>query len=509
MDVHDLTFEHLHMTPEQEKEMADTIWNQDNVELTTVGVDVGSSTSHLMFSRVHLQRLSEGLSSRFVVVDRQVLWRSPILLTPYLSGNTIDSDELQRFFNGAFKEAELTPEDIDTGAVILTGEALKRENARAIADLFAEESGKFVCASAGHHLEALMAANGSGAVAVSRKEHKTVLNIDVGGGTIKLGLCHGGKLLGTAAFAVGGRLIAFDDDGAMNRIEGPAEQIAKDLGITLKLGEKLSDEDRKAIVKRMVEVIVAYANRVPDDALCKALSLTDALPTEPAIDALTFSGGVSEYIYDRETEDRGDLGKALAHELRHALTHKRIALPVYDPGQGIRATVVGASQFTVQVSGNTIFISDPEQLPIRNVPVAHLDIDLSGDFTADQIEAQISAAHIRLDMTEGENKLALAFRWAGDPLHARLHALATGICKGMPKTVADATIPVIVVMDGDAGKTLGNLLVKELGVTGEVISIDNVQLREFDFIDVGEMIPESQVVPLIIKSLLFTQPGES
>ena len=148
-------------------------------------------------------------------------------------------------------------------------------------------------------------------------------------------------------------------------------------------------------------------------------------------------------------------------------------------------------------------------MPIRNVPVAHLDIDLSGDFTADQIEAQISAAHIRLDMTEGENKLALAFRWAGDPLHARLHALATGICKGMPKTVADATIPVIVVMDGDAGKTLGNLLVKELGVTGEVISIDNVQLREFDFIDVGEMIPESQVVPLIIKSLLFTQPGES
>ena len=509
MDVHDLGLEHLHMTPEQEKELADTIWNQDNVELTTVGVDVGSSTSHLMFSRVHLQRLSEGLSSRFVVVNREVLWRSPILLTPYLSGNTIDSDALQKFFNGAFKEAGLTPEDIDTGAVILTGEALKRENARAIADLFAEESGKFVCASAGHHLEALMAANGSGAVAVSRKEHKTVLNIDVGGGTVKLGLCHGGKLLGTSAFAVGGRLIAFDDDGAMNRIEGPARQIAEDIGITLTLGEKLSDEDRRAIVKRMVAVIVSHANRVPDDALCKALSLTEHLPTEPAIDALTFSGGVSEYIYEREKEDRGDLGKALAHEIRHALGDKRIDLPLYDPGQGIRATVVGASQFTVQVSGNTIFISDPDQLPVRNVPVAHLDIDLAGNFTADQVAEQINAAHTRLDMTEGENKLAIAFRWGGDPLHARLHALATGICQGMPKTVADAAIPVIIVMDGDAGKTLGNLLVKELNVKGEVISIDNVQLREFDFIDVGEMIPESRVVPLIIKSLLFTQPGEA
>ena len=86
---------------------------------------------------------------------------------------------------------ELTPDDIDTGAVILTGEALKRDNARAIADLFAEESGKFVCASAGHNMEALMAANGSGAVALSRQDHQTILNIDTGGGTIKLGLCHG------------------------------------------------------------------------------------------------------------------------------------------------------------------------------------------------------------------------------------------------------------------------------------------------------------------------------
>ena len=507
--MHDLEFEHLHMTPEQEQEMAETIWNQDNVELTTVGVDVGSSTSHLMFSKVHLQRLSEGLSSRFVVVNREVLWRSPILLTPYQTGNTIDSDELQRFFSNAYREARLEPDDIDTGAVILTGEALKRENARAIADLFAEESGKFVCASAGHHLEALMAANGSGAVAVSRQDHKTILNIDVGGGTVKLGLCHGGRLLATSAFAVGGRLIAFDEDGRMNRIEGPARQIADDIGISLELGEKLSNDDRKAIIKRMVEVIVAYANREPDDSLCQALSLTEHLPRDPAIDAITFSGGVSEFIYDRETEDHGDLGKSLAHELRHALGHKRIPHPVYDPGQGIRATVVGASQFTVQVSGNTIFISNPEQLPIRNVPVAHLDIDLTGDFTAQDVSDHIAAAHTRLDMTEGEQHLAIAFRWGGDPLHARLHALASGICQGLPNTVADESLPLIIVMDGDAGKTIGNILVRELCVKGEVISIDNVQLREFDFIDVGEMIPESRVVPLIIKSLLFTQPGQA
>ena len=508
MDVHDLGFEHLHMTPEQEKELAETIWAQDNVVLTTVGVDVGSSTSHLMFSKVHLQRLSEGLSSRFVVVAREVLWRSPILLTPYRPDYTIDADELKEFFGGAFKEAELTPEDVDTGAVILTGEALKRNNARAIANLFAEESGKFVCASAGHNMEALMAANGSGAVALSRENHQTILNIDFGGGTVKLGLCHGGKLLATSAFAVGGRLIAFDDDGKMVRIEGPAEQVADDVGVTLRMGEKLPDEDRKKIVNRMVEVLVAYANREPDDDLCKALLLTETLPKTPAIDGITFSGGVSEFIYGREEEDRGDLGKSLAHEVRHALGHKRIEPKIYDPGHGIRATVVGASQFTVQVSGNTIYISDLNGLPVRNVPVASLKVDLTGDFTADDVSNAIADALKRLDMVEGDNRLAVAFRWGGDPLHARLYALAEGICKGLPKTVADKDLPLVVVMDGDAGRTLGNILVRELEVPGEVISVDNVQLRDFDFVDIGEMMPDTRVVPLIIKSLLFTAPGQ-
>ncbi len=505
--MHDLGFEHMHVSPEEEAVIAKTIWDQDNVELTTVGVDVGSSTSHLMFAKVHLQRLAEGLSSRFVVVDREILWRSPILLTPYRPDDTIDAEALQIFIADCYRDAKLERDDIDTGAVILTGEALKRENAEAIAHLFAEESGKFVCASAGHHLESLMAAHGSGAVALSREEHKTFLNVDIGGGTVKLALLHGGRLLHTAAFAVGGRLVAFDDDGRLARIEGPARQIAADIGLDLKLGDTLSDEDRGRLVGRMVEIIVSFANRQPDDALCRELLLTDNLPQTPVPNAITFSGGVSEYIYGRETEGHNDLGPDIADGVSAALGDKRVDLPVYDPGQGIRATVVGASQFSMQVSGNTIFISDPEQLPVRNVPVAHLGMDLSGDFTSDQVAHQIGHALERLDLVEGDNQVALAFRWAGEPLHARIFSLAEGICKGLPRTVADEKHPLVMVMDGDAGKTLGNILVRELDVGGEVISIDNVQLREFDFIDIGEMIMPTLVVPLVIKSLLFAAAG--
>lgn len=505
--MHEIGFDHMHVTPEEAAALAKAIWNQDNVEMTTVGVDVGSTTSHLMFARIHLQRLAEGLSSRFVVVNREVLWRSPIMLTPYRPDDTIDADKLKTFIGDAYREAKLSPEDIDTGAVILTGEALKRDNAGNIAHLFAEESGKFVCASAGHHLEALMAAHGSGAVALSRQEHKTFLNVDIGGGTVKLALVHGGRLLHSAAFAVGGRLVAMDDAGLMERIEGPAHQIAADIGLELVIGKPLAQADREKLVARMVEVIVAFATGQPDNGLCRELLLTDRLAGKPAPDAITFSGGVSEYIYGRETADHNDLGSDLAEGVRAALAGKRITLPVYDPGQGIRATVVGASQFSVQVSGNTIFISDPKRLPIRNVPVAHVNMDLGGDFTAHEVAHQIGHALERLDLTEGEDRVALALHWGGEPLHARLHALADGICKGLPRTVADKEHPLVVVMDGDAGKTLGNILTKELDVGGEVISIDNVQLHEFDFIDIGEVIHPSLVVPLVIKSLLFAGQG--
>ncbi len=207
--MHDLEFDHLHYIPDDE--VNEVAWATDNVELRTVGIDIGSSTSHLMFSLVHLQRLGTALSSRFVVIKRQIMWQSPIKLTPYLPDYTIDTDDLAEFFGGCYHLAQVDPDDVDSGAVILTGEAIKRHNARAIAELFSEVSGKFVCASAGHHMECQMAAHGSGAVAMSRGNANTVLNVDIGGGTTKLALIEKGEILATIAIAVGGRLIVEDD----------------------------------------------------------------------------------------------------------------------------------------------------------------------------------------------------------------------------------------------------------------------------------------------------------
>ncbi len=367
--MHDLEFEHLHVNPD-DAAVNEVAWAADNVELTTVGIDIGSSTSHLMFARVHLQRLSTALSSRFVVVERRILWQSPILLTPYRPDYTIDVDELAGFIGGCYAYAGIERETVDSGAVILTGEALKRRNARAIADLFSEEAGKFVCASAGHHMECQMAAHGSGAIALSRGHGATLLNVDIGGGTTKLALIENGRILATCAIAVGGRLIV--EEGTLTRIENPAEEVAKTLGIELMLGKPLAPADRKRIATRMARLIMGLIDLRQPGELARALLVTEAWPAALAnkgIDAMTFSGGVAEYLYKRETRRFGDLGSDLAEELRHALAHRRDLPPIWDPGQGIRATVIGAAQFSVQISGNTILIADPGKLPLQNLPV--------------------------------------------------------------------------------------------------------------------------------------------
>jgi ethanolamine utilization protein EutA (predicted chaperonin) len=501
--MHDLEFEHLHVDPGDE--INEIAWTADNVELTTVGIDIGSSTSHLMFARVHLQRLGTALSSRFVVVDRKVLWQSPILLTPYLPDYTIDVDELGGFIGGAYAYAGLDPADVDSGAVILTGEAIKRKNARAIADLFSEEAGRFVCASAGHHMECQLAAHGSGAVALSRGHNARLINVDIGGGTTKLALIENGRIVATLAFAVGGRLLVEDPKAGLVRIEEPVREIANSLGIELRAGAPLAPQDRARIVERMARLIMRMIDRRAPDELAQRLLVTEPWPAGYAdlgLDALTFSGGVAEYLYKREKRQFGDLGFELAHEIAHLLARRRDLPPVWDPGQGIRATVIGAAQFSVQISGNTIAIARPEELPLQNLPVLALPLELGERIDADAVATHARAALERADMEDGSGPVAFSFPWQGDPAHARLHALASGLCAAVPRTIA-AALPLVLLVDGDIGMSLGRVIKNEIAAAANVIAIDGVQLKQFDYVDIGRVIEITNVVPVIIKSLLF------
>jgi ethanolamine utilization protein EutA len=499
--MHETDFDHEHVeTAAERAAIARTIWDQENIEFRTVGIDIGSSTSHLLFAKVALQRQSQGLSSRFVVIGREIVWRSPILLTPFLPDSSIDARELAEFVRGCYRDAGFAQSEIDSGAVILTGEAIKRRNARAIDDLFAEQAGKFVCATAGHKLESRLAAHGSGAVALSKSRETCILHADVGGGTTKLALIDRGVVLGLCAFAVGGRLIATDAGGAWTRIDHSAQLVADDLGVEISPRALADPTLRQRIAHRLAVVAADFMTGAALDRLGQSLLLTELLPRAPAPSAITFSGGVAEYMFGHEEGEFGDIAKTLAAELAGELS-RRSGLPLIDPGQRIRATVIGASQFTVQVSGKTIYLPDPYVLPVHNVPVVRVALDGSGDIDPDRLAAAIRAGMEEIDLDHNA-RVAIAFGWRGDPEHSRLKAAGEGICRAL-LPLHERIKLLLLMIDGDIGKTLGRLLHRELNWPGKLVSIDGMELQELDYVDVGELIAPPGVVPVVIKSLLF------
>ena len=493
--LHDDIFDHDHWQPEDVAAIDRYIDSQERLELKTVGIDIGSSTSHLLFAKIVLEREAEELSSRYVVVRREIVWRSPIMLTPFTRAGAIDAEKLGAFIEQCYRDAGVQPDAIDSGAVILTGEAIKKSNAEAIDELFAARAGKFVCATAGHQLEATLTAHGSGAVAYSKNPNTCVLHVDIGGGTTKLALIDGGTVIDVCAFAAGGRLIATDETGAWTRIDDSAVLVARDLGIPAMPQSFADPAVRARIATRLADIVLDYITDAPLDALAQSLLLTPPLQRLCTPATLTFSGGVAEYIFGRQAHEFGDIAPLLASELRRRF-RSRLSIPVVDPGGGIRATVIGASQFSVQVSGKTIFVSDEALLPLRNVPVVRIDI--SYPLVPADLEAALRRGIARLERA-ADMPLGVAFAWTREPEYHALRAIAQTI----DRAVEPRTAPLVILIDGDVGKTIGHLLRDEIGLTCELVSIDGVDLRDFDFVDAGAMMTPPGVIPLVIKSLVF------
>ena len=481
------------------------MWRSERITLNSVGIDIGSSTSHLIFSRLTLRRQGIALSSRFVVVNREIIHESPILLTPYVDKTTIDTNQLNEFIHEAYSKAGLTPDDIDTGAIIVTGEAAKKKNAEAIAALFSAQAGKFVCATAGHNLEAILAAYGSGAVAMSHHEGGdfTVMNVDVGGGTCKIAIVQQGKVIDTCALEVGARLVAMDENNKINRLEDTALKIAKAAGISLSLGGTMSEQDKEKFAQVLCDSLFEVLERGPLAPQVKDLLLTPELEFTDPIHAVMFSGGVSEFIYGYEKRNLGDLGIQLGKRVRQRANSLGGGnIPLRPADVRIRATVIGASQYTVQVSGNTIYLSHPDLLPLRNLQVITPEFEQTEGITAAEIRNSVERALQRFDILDGDRAVALALRWELGPSYPLIRTLAEGLVGAMKEHV-DKGQPLVLVFDADIAKLMGNIIERELIPGAGIISIDGIDLKDFDFVDIGQELPDAKAVPVVIKSLIF------
>ena len=459
--------------------------------LTSVGIDIGTSTLQCVFSSMTLRNLSPSFAvPRVELTDKRVLYRAPIRLTPLLTPDTIDGAAVARLIEEDYERAGIRPADIGCGAVIITGETARKKNAREVAQALAGLAGDFVVATAGPELEGVLAGKGAGAAALSRERGKTVLNLDIGGGTTNMCLFDRGEPLETGCLNIGGRLLRFTEAGAVHSFTASLLLVARDVGVPLAPGAFVPQELVSRIARRMAEVLEEAVNLRPRTPLYHALVLGHGLPEHVVPDFFTFSGGVADCVYRTIAEDSlfFDIGRTLGECLAASrfFSRGRVARAL----ETLHATVIGAGAYSVAVTGSTISLSNV-RFPLKGLPVAKVRLETPEDVAGlgDRIRKQNSLY---------EPPFAIGFEGLRSPTYGQIEAIAGEIVRGM----GDFT-PRILIMSQDMAKALGQALMRRWGTDASLICVDGITLTHGDTVDLGEPLAEGRVLPVVVKTLAF------
>jgi len=470
----------------------------NELEILSVGVDVGSSTSHLAFSKLLLKRDERSVTRRFNIEERNIIYEGRIIHTPLMNDNTINIKKLTDFFKEEYERADINPADIQTGAVIVTGESVRKKNARQIAEALSNDAGKFVAATAGPNFESLIAAMGSGAAARSKESSRTILSCDIGGGTSNIAISRNGETLTTSCVSVGGRLLGVDSKGKIWRIDQPAATVMEHLGLKYDIGDSISKAEIETIAAKFAEILFETITGPANSTLARQLMLTDDLDIPDRIDEYAFSGGVAELMYGG-LNNFSDIGHILADRINQLASE--LPVPVIELPNKIRATVIGAGAYSLSISGCSGFKDDQVSFPLRNVPVIRVDVDQSRLSIA-HVVSQINTAFQRFDQKEGEEILALYFK---DPVrvsYPQLELFAKSIETALANTIEN-NLPVILIFETDIACSVGNVIRRETELKTNLLALDELKLKEGDWIDIGEPLVGDQVFPVTVKSLVF------
>ncbi|MFW9967593.1 MAG: ethanolamine ammonia-lyase reactivating factor EutA [Candidatus Thorarchaeota archaeon] len=484
----------------------------DNVEymnVLSVGIDIGSSTSHLIFSRLTLKRETSlfNITNRFNLVNREIIYKSSIIFTPLIDRYNIDVEAVIEFCKAEYKKAGITPDMVETGAVLVTGETAKKENAAEIVNRLSSESGKFVSAAAGPNLESLLSAMGSGIVDHSLRSPKSFLHVDIGGGTSNLAIASKGQVLCTSCINIGGRLLGIDKDLKIWRIDGPAQFLMNELGMSYQIGDIISDVDARAIAREFAKALVEVMQGPAKSTVAKELMMTDDLDFTTPVDAYSFSGGVSEMFYGSD-ETFDDIGAMLAEEIKTLV--EELGPPIVEPENKIRATVIGAGAFSLSVSGSTTFFDENIELPMANIPVLPVNMG-NGEFAPERLVEEIRKSFTTFDMVEGEDTVALYFK---DRVASRVYIgdgwlppFAKSIEEALSNTVSKKRL-IILIFGYDVAKRLGLVIRDETSIKSNILVLDELQLEAGDWIDIGAPLKLTESFPVTVKSLVFSENKE-
>lgn len=470
--------------------------------ILSVGIDIGTSTTQLIFSRLTIEnRASSYTVPQICIVDKEVIYRSGIYFTPLKSLTEIDAEAVKKIVRDEYRAAGKTPKDLQTGAVIITGETARKQNANDVLEALSDLAGDFVVATAGPDLESVLSARGAGTDTLSKENRCCIANIDIGGGTSNIALYEKGTLRGTSCLDIGGRLIKVQD-GKITYIFSKIQQLAAEHGIRVNVGDRADVQILMQVCRIMADQLAQALHLEEEDSRHKGLYTNNGkpLPAEPAVQGVTYSGGVADCVYGTDEKDLfryGDIGVLLGKAIRENKALNSVRR--YQAAETIRATVVGAGTHATTVSGSTIRY-DQKTLPLKNVPV--LRVSKEDEASLETLKTSIRS-QLPLYQPEGAmEQIAIAFSGQKRTSFVEIQNLAAAIIHSA-KEVIESPYPLIVVVENDIGKVLGNALNVMLQNKKEVICIDSIHASGGDYIDIGEPVAGGQVLPVVIKTLIF------
>ena len=441
--------------------------------LLSVGLDVGTTSTQMVVSRLRIENKAGSFAvPEMAIENREVLYKSPVHFTPLLSGDLVDAEALRRIVDAEYAAAGIAKEHVDTGAIIITGETSRKENARAVLESLAGYAGEFVVATAGPDLESILAAKGAGATEYSARTGNLTLHMDIGGGTSNLALIEDGKIVATSCLNVGGRLLKIAPDGKLTYVSPVLEGIFEK-----KTGEVVNREEVYLLCEKLVRALEAAAGLREEDGLTEKLltkgtTMAEAFTRVATPKVISFSGGVADCIEsEKPWLAYGDMGP----ELGMAIRNSRLCQGEYVLGsETIRATVIGAGSHSAQLSGSTVFHQNVK-FPLNNLPVVR------------KVE--------ELKMLDGPGVLAV--KGLTEPSYQALTEMAEHILRVFSGSL------LVVAMEQDIAKALGQILALRLGGDAQVLCIDRVRLQEGSFLDVGA--PVGPALSVVIKTLILSK----
>lgn len=473
-------------------------------ELLSVGIDIGTSTTQLVFSKLIIENMASNYTvPRIVIVDKEIIYRSEIYFTPLVSPKEIDGMGVKDIIEKEYKKAGINKNDIDTGAVIITGETARKENAREVLNTLSGFAGDFVVATAGPDLESIISGKGAGAHTYSKEYSTGVVNIDVGGGTSNLAVFVRGEVKDTGCLDIGGRLIKVDTDShKITYIAPKIEKIIKQENLDIKVGDTTNREALYPIVKIMVNILEQSVNLMARDNNYKLVLTNKGIAEDAPIKFISFSGGVADYIYyEGDIADYfkyGDIGIILGQAIRDSKLFS--SLNIIKGTETIRATVVGAGSHTTEISGSTITYTRNE-FPIKNLPI--LKLSMEEEINGSNILSQAIKQKLEWFKLEGNiQKVAVALEGISNPKFNDILEYADGLSSGMEELIK-RELPLIIIVEKDMAKVLGQTIYNKLKYKKDIICLDGIKLDNGDYIDLGNPIAGGSVLPVVVKTLVF------